>query len=187
MINIDSFLNFLSSIDWKITFLIMLGSFLLSFLGQILYLTFKYIREEYKNPASSSTQLSVSKIEFIRQIVGWCVENLGMPPKINRWPNITLRYYQHKKFGGLYHQPTKEITVYWANNPRLMDIVDIVIHEYQHFLDIRNGKHDEEYESEMQRVGYHNNPFEIRARKASSQWGKACFDELRRRGIIYDK
>lgn len=184
MIIIDSFLNFLSTIDWEITSLIMLGSFLLSFLGQVMYLTFKYQKEGYTSPESLTTQLSVSKIEFIRQIVGWCVENLGMPPKISRWPNITLRYYQHKKFDGTYSQPTKEITVYWASNPTLMDIVTIVIHEYQHFLDIRNGKHDEEYTSELQRVGYHNNPFEIRARKASSQWGKACFDEMRRRGVI---
>lgn len=181
---IDSFLNFLSTIDWEINFFIMLGSFLLSCIGHFLFLTFKYMREEYTNPESSSTQLNISKIEFIRQIVGWCVENLGMPPNTSQWPNITLRYYRHQKYAGTYIQPIKMITVYWASNPSMMDIVNTVIHEYQHFLDIRNGKDDREYARQLVSMGYHSNMYEIRARRVASQWAKTCFDEMRRRGII---
>lgn len=129
-------------------------------------------------------ELTVSKVEFVRQVVSWCSEYLGMPPKINRLPNITMRYYRHSKWSGLYSQYNKEITIYWDNHWDLLTLINTVIHEYQHFLDLRNSKDDQEYAKELAKVGYYKNIYEKRARKTASIWERQCYEAMLKKGVI---
>ena len=135
-------------------------------------------------PTNIEEKLTVSKVEFVRQVVAWCAEHLGMPPKINRLPNITMRYYRHSKWSGLYSQYNKEITIYWDNHWDLLTLINTVIHEYQHFLDLRNSKDDQEYAKELAKVGYFDNLYEKRARKTASIWERQCYEAMVKKGII---
>jgi len=133
---------------------------------------------------NSKEQLLVSKIEFVRQVVKWCALNLGLPADSKRLPNITLRYYRHLRYEGLYFQGSKEIVLYWDSHSDLINRINTIIHEYQHFLDIRNKKHDQEYAKELNIVGYQKNIFEKRARKTASDWERNCYDAMVSKGVI---
>ena len=63
-------------------------------------------------------------------------------------------------------------------------MVNTVIHEYQHFLDIRSGKDDRAYDKEIKEVGYQDNSFERKAREVANRWQKACFKDLENRGMV---
>jgi hypothetical protein len=132
----------------------------------------------------SAEQLAVSKVAFVREVVSWCAEHLGLPPKINRLPHITIRYYRHAKWGGLYFQRTKEIVIYWDSHWNLLTRINTVIHEYQHFLDLRNNKDDQEYAKELKKVGYFENIYEKNARKTASAWEKQCYEAMVKKGVI---
>jgi Zn-dependent peptidase ImmA (M78 family) len=95
---------------------------------------------------------------------------------------VDLRYYKHRKVMGTYQQRSKLITVYWGSHADLREVVNTVIHEYQHFLDIRSGKDDRAYDKEIKEVGYQDNSFERKAREVANRWQKACFKDLEKRG-----
>ena len=135
-------------------------------------------------PTNIEEKLTFSKVEFDRQVEAMSADHLGMPPKINRLPNITMRYYRHSKWSGLYSQYNKEITIYWDNHWDLLTLINTVIHEYQHFLDLRNSKDDQEYAKELAKVGYFDNLYEKRARKTASIWERQCYEAMVKKGII---
>lgn len=162
------------------------------FIYSVLFWTYKLVkllnwffkRLEGLSLSDSKDRLSIPKIEFVRQVIDWCVENLGLPPKTNQLPGITLRYYEHKSWGGLYSPSSKEIIVYWNSHDSLLSIINTVIHEYQHFLDLQTGKDDKAYTREMEKVGYYKNIFERRARKVARKYEKSCFTAMKGKGII---
>ena len=129
-------------------------------------------------------QLRVSKAAFIREVIRWCVGHFGLPPRSRTWPRVALRYYKHRKVMGTYQQRSKLITVYWGSHADLREVVNTVIHEYQHFLDIRSGKDDRAYDKEIKEVGYQDNSFERKAREVANRWQKACFKDLEKRGMV---
>jgi len=131
-----------------------------------------------------SEKLSVSKIAFVREVVSWCAENLGLPPKVTRLPEVTIRYYKHRKWVGLYFQPSKHITIYWNGHSNLISIINTVIHEYQHFLDLRNNMDSQEYAKELARVGYYDNLYEKKARKTADNWERQCYEAMVKKGVI---
>lgn len=154
-----------------------LGKWILSFLNWF----FGFSGTSGRN---SGEKLAVSKVEFVRQVVGWCAEHLGMPPKIKRLPTITLRYYRHSKWSGLYFQSKKEIVIYWGNHLDLLSLINTIIHEYQHFLDLRTRKDDQEYAKELKKVGYLANSYEKRARNTASIWERQCYKAMMEKGVI---
>ena len=129
-------------------------------------------------------QLRVSKAAFIREVIRWCVGHFGLPPRSRTWPRVALRYYKHRKVMGTYQQRSKLITVYWGSHADLREVVNTVIHEYQHFLDIRSGKDDRAYDKEIKEVGYQDNSFERKAREVANRWQKACLKEMEKRGVL---
>ncbi len=129
-------------------------------------------------------QLQVSKAAFIREVIRWCVGHFGLPPRCRTWPRVDLRYYKHRKVMGTYQQRGKVITVYWGSHADLREVVNTVIHEYQHFLDIRSGKDDRAYDKEIKEVGYQDNSYEKKARELANRWQKACLKELEKRGLV---
>jgi hypothetical protein len=131
-----------------------------------------------------SGSLLVSKAAFIREVLRWCVEHFGLPPRCRTWPRVDLRYYKHRKVMGTYQQRGKVITVYWGSHADLREVVNTVIHEYQHFLDIRSGKDDRAYDKEIKEVGYQDNSYERRARELADRWQKACIKDLEKRGLV---
>lgn len=134
--------------------------------------------------ASSVQALQVSKVAFAREVIRWCMQHLGLPKGKRTGPCLLLRYYRHRKVMGTYQQRSKTITLYWGSHASLKEVVNTLIHEYQHFLDIRTNQEDKAYDKELKQIGYQDNSYEKRARQVADRWEKACLQALAQKGFI---
>jgi hypothetical protein len=123
-------------------------------------------------------------VQFVREVVEWCVENLGLAKKTNHPPNVQLVYHKHSGKYGHYFSMNKQITIYWGSHSSIMEIIDTTIHEYQHYLDLRNSNDAKAYDKESEKVGYYKNIYEVRARKIAEKHRGACFQALKKKNII---
>jgi hypothetical protein len=128
--------------------------------------------------------LQVPKVAFAREVIRWCMQHLGLPKGSKTGPRLLLRYYRHRKVMGTYQQRSKTITLYWGSHVELKEVVNTLIHEYQHFLDIRSGKDDRAYDKEIKEVGYQDNSYEKRAREVANRCQRVCLRELEKRGLV---
>jgi hypothetical protein len=112
------------------------------------------------------------------------MQHLGLPKGKKAGPRLLLRYYQHRKVMGTYQQRSKTITLYWGRHVDLKEVVNTLIHEYQHFLDIRTNQEDKAYDKELKQIGYQDVSYERRARQVADRWEKACLQEMKQRGLL---
>lgn len=138
-----------------------------------------------KNATTASLQaVQVPKVVFAREVIRWCMQHLGLPKGKKTGPRLLLRYYRHRKVMGTYQQRSKTITLYWGSHASLREVVNTLIHEYQHFLDIRTSQEDKAYDKELKQIGYQDNSYEKRARQAADRWERACIQALAQKGFI---
>ena len=133
---------------------------------------------------SSLQEVRVPKVAFAREVIRWCMQHLGLPKGKKAGPRLLLRYYQHRKVMGTYQQRSKTITLYWGRHVDLKEVVNTLIHEYQHFLDIRTNQEDKAYDKELKQIGYQDVSYERRARQVADRWEKACLQEMKQRGLL---
>lgn len=112
------------------------------------------------------------------------MQHLGLIKGRKTGPRLLLRYYRHRKVMGTYQQYSKIITLYWGSHASLKEVVNTLIHEYQHFLDIRTSQEDRAYDKELKQIGYQDNSYEKKAREAANRWEKACLQEMSSRGLV---
>ena len=138
-----------------------------------------------KGASTSSLQaVQVPKVVFAREVIRWCMQHLGLPKGKKAGPQLLLRYYRHRKVMGTYQQRSKTITLYWGSHASLKEVVNTLIHEYQHFLDIRTNQEDKAYDKELKQIGYQDNSYEKKAREVANRWEKACLQELAQKGLL---
>jgi tRNA U55 pseudouridine synthase TruB len=133
---------------------------------------------------NANYKLNCTKSKYIRAVVEWCAQNLGMPPKVRQLPNIEVKYYKHHKILGVYHTSGKQICIYVNGHENLLSLTNTIIHEYQHFLDIRNASDQKDYAKVLATIGYEKHPLEIAARKTADKYQEACFNEMIKTGLI---
>ena len=140
---------------------------------------------ESKRAATATGQVVlVPKVAFAREVIRWCMQHLGLPKGKKAGPRLLLRYYRHRKVMGTYLQRSKTITLYWGSHVDLREVVNTLIHEYQHFLDIRTNQEDKAYDKELKQIGYQDVSYERRARQVADRWEKACLQEMKQRGLL---
>lgn len=156
-----------------------------AYMGSIcLFVLFK-IFISYKNKVKDeNVHLNCKKIVYAREVVRWCSENLGMPSKIKYLPQVEIKYYRHKKLLGNYNASQKKITLYLNSHDGIVSFTNTIIHEYQHFLDIKNSKEQKQYAKVLEDVGYQDHPLELSARKSADQYGSLCVKEMIRQGVL---
>jgi hypothetical protein len=137
-----------------------------------------------KTEDNSIYKLNCTKVGYINAVVHWCAANLGMPPKVKKLPNIEVKYYKHNKFFGLYYSSGTQICIYVNGHESLLLLTNTIIHEYQHFLDIRNLKDQKHYAKVLADIGYDKHPLEIAARNTADKYQNVCFDEMIKSGLI---
>lgn len=143
------------------------------------------LKGKSKGTATAKGQaVLVPKVAFAREVIRWCMQHLGLPKGKKAGPRLLLRYYRHRKVMGTYQQRSKTITLYWGSHVDLKEVVNTLIHEYQHFLDIRTNQEDKAYDKELKQIGYQQNSYEKKAREAANRWDKACLQEMKQRGLL---
>lgn len=147
----------------------------------------RFLKSYFTSPNlmdTSDFELQVSKTVFVHEVICWCVKNLGLPPRSKALPNVVLRYYRHQKLMGTYLHRGKVITLYWGSHSTIIEVINTLIHEYQHFLDIRKDQDSREYDKETALLGYYRNPFERRARQVANRSEKLCLRFMIKKGLL---
>ena len=137
---------------------------------------------ESAKPTAINNKLLISKAGYVREVVRWCTQHLGVPARGSRFPEVSISYYPHKKRHGNYAFSCKRIQIYVNNHDSLSQLTDTIIHEYVHFLEIRSQAHQKEYNKHTQEIGYHKNPYEVSARTQAAQHVKACLLAMKQKG-----
>lgn len=117
------------------------------------------------------SDLQVKKTTYCQMVLDWCHGNLGNSNKSK--PNLTLKYYPHKKLAGVFISSSNECQIYIHNHQTLREITNTVIHEYVHSLQ-RSKTFDKLYEKHQKEIGYEKNPFEVEARDIAKKYEKEC-------------
>lgn len=121
-------------------------------------------------------ELNSSKIEFVRAVIRWCLQNLDENKK--RVIHLDLKYTKHKTLMGSYNYCNTTITIYFGSHKSIESLVDTIIHEHDHSKAITLKKHQAEYDKLTKEKTYYNNPYEVRARKAGADYRLKCILDL---------
>ncbi len=121
-------------------------------------------------------ELNSSKIEFVRAVIRWCLQNLDENKK--RVIHLNLKYTKHKTLMGSYSYYNKTITIYFGFHKSIESLVDTIIHEHDHSKVITCKKHQAEYDKLTKEKTYYQNPYEVRARKAGADYRLKCILDL---------
>lgn len=127
---------------------------------------------------------AVNKAALIRATVQWCARNLGYPPGYRKLPALEISYYKHKKLHGVFLFSNRLIRIYPNNHGTTKSLINTVIHEYIHYLEVANAQNQQLYNQYHLQTGYDNNPFEISARKKADELTPTCIKDLVKEGML---
>ena len=116
----------------------------------------------------------VDKHRFIELGLGWCEKNLGKLRHgytIKSLPNFSRN-------GGTYSYDDKSMRFRVWESCALIDLVEIIIHEYIHYLQIKSRRINQLYDKLHEELGYENNPYEIEARFVADKLKQVCLNSL---------
>ena len=154
--------------------------FILYFSTLFVIYVFMTIKESNANNYNSAKiqDLKISKKKLVENILQWCELNHSTP-KYRGKLSYKIRYYNHTKLEGCYCGYNKNITVYITPEKRIIDVVDTLLHEYQHHIDMRTQKEVRLYSKQLGEYGYGNHPMEISAREFAKQHRDECFETFK--------
>jgi uncharacterized protein YjaZ len=127
-----------------------------------------------KNKSDKIRDLKISKKKMVENVLQWCELNHSVP-KYRGKLSYKINYYSHSKVEGSYCGYTKNITIYITPEKRIIDVVDTLLHEFQHHIDMRTQREVRLYSKQLSEFGYDKHPMEISARKFAKQHRDTCF------------
>ena len=131
--------------------------------------------------------LNTTKAGYVKAVVYWCVQNLGIPSGNKKIPGVLIKYVKHTKYLGTYCSANKIIQVYLPGHESLLQLTNTIIHEYDHFLRIRNNKDQMNYNKLLVEIGYDKHPLEIFARDTAKTYEVICFKAMEKEGLLIKK
>lgn len=126
--------------------------------------------------------LKITKKKMVENVLQWCELNHSIP-KYRGKLSYSIKYYNHTKLGGFYCGYSKNITIYITPENRIIDIVDTLLHEYQHHLEMRTQKEVRLYFKQLNDIGYEKHPMEISARKFAEKNRDRCFENFKNKWL----
>lgn len=129
----------------------------------------------YKRRILSVADLKIGKKKFVQTVLEWCVQNIGSN---NKHFNLKIIYRKPTKRMGYYQFWNNEIVIYIHDPIELYELIDTVIHEYTHHLQMPTKKTSKEYYDKLLSYGYENHPMEIEARNLAKKYRNQCYDEI---------
>jgi len=120
-----------------------------------------------------------SKTYYAEQALDWCKQYFGLCDRKRR--KLIFRVSDRKRtmkgwdVYGNYCFWRNEIVIYLPNNKTIHDIVSTVIHEYTHYLQVRNT-----YREYEKTTYYSQNPLERQARRNETKYTKMCIRHIKK-------
>ena len=152
----------------------------------ILYIIGSYFeKSNVKKIKKKDYNINVTKSKFVNEVLKWCMKNMDYPTDHKYYPQVKICYYKTKRnrFGD-YASNTRLIRIFINNHSSVEELIDTIIHEYTHYLDMPFQKDQKEYNRYLKQKGYYNNPFEINARETADKYTLICLKDMKRKGII---
>lgn len=115
----------------------------------VLYFIYNYIRADLSN---NDWQLELSN-----SVLDWCIDLYPV-----RKPRPKLKFLNSRSMNaGEYYYATNTICIYRKYNVIPEDLIDTVIHEYFHYMNLTSYSKVLLYDKQNLRFGLHNHPQEI--------------------------
>ena len=126
-----------------------------------------------------------TKANFVDEVLKWCMNNMDYPTGHKYYPQVKICYYKTKRnrFGD-YTSNTRLIRIFINNHISVEELIDTIIHEYTHYLQMPTQKEQIEYNRYLKQKGYYKNPFEINARETADKYTSICMKEMKRKGFV---
>ena len=154
--------------------------FLLYFLTLFVIYVVMTIKESNANNYNSAKiqDLKISKKKLVENVLQWCEINHSIPKKRGKL-SYKIRYYNHTKVEGCYCSYNKCIIIYLTPEKSIREVVDTLLHEYKHHIDMRTQKEVRLYSKQLNEFGYDSHPMEITAREFARQHRDKCFETFK--------
>ena len=142
------------------------------------------INNEIK-PMKKYYNIKVTKAKFVNEVLNWCMNNMDYPIGHKYYPQVKICYYKTKRsrFGD-YTSNIRLIRIFINNHTSVEELINTVIHEYTHYLDMPSQQDQKEYNRYLKQKGYYDNPFEINARETADKYTSICLKAMKRKGLI---
>jgi uncharacterized membrane protein len=131
-----------------------------------------------KNKSAKIRDLKISKKKMVKNVLQWCELNHSLSKNRGKL-SYSIKYYNHTQLEGSYCGYTKSITIYITPEKRIIDVVDTLLHEYQHHIEMRTQKEVRLYYKQLSEIGYDKHPMEITAREFAKQHRDKCFETFK--------
>lgn len=123
--------------------------------------------------------LRIPQKKMVEDVLNWCHQNY-FPTSKNHKLQFKIYYYQHKKVEGMYCGISKTMILYLTPDKKVIDIVDTILHEYKHYIDIQTIKEVKHYFEVLDQIGYEKHPLEISARRFANNHRVKCFEKFQK-------
>ena len=136
-------------------------------------------------PKKKYYNIKVTKAKFVNEVLNWCMNNMDYPTGHKYYPHVKICYYKTKRnrFGD-YTSNARLIRIFINNHSSVEDLIDTIIHEYTHYLQMPTQEAQKEYNRYLKQKGYYKNPFEINARETADKYTSICMKEMKQKGFV---
>ncbi|MFZ9980792.1 MAG: hypothetical protein ACO3FI_02055 [Cyclobacteriaceae bacterium] len=123
---------------------------------------------------------TISNKKFVEYCTDWILSQYKITGSYRR-PCILISY-KRKNLGnvmGTFNPITRTVILYWRHpnhENNLKELLNTLIHEIRHSLDLRNRQSNKLYTTQTEQKGYYNNDYEVVARKDADALQDKLFD-----------
>jgi hypothetical protein len=167
---------------WWGIYMILIG--VLYVIGQTIEDNKKPISNTKKYNFKKKYSINVTKVKFVNTVIDWCKENMEYPKHHKYYPTVEVKYYINKKISGDYSSKSRVIRIFINNHKSIDELVNTIIHEYTHYLQMPRDTNQLEYTKYNKTKGYYNNPYEIDAREKAEFYTPKCIKDLSKLNYI---
>jgi hypothetical protein len=148
-------------------------------------------REKSKNKSyrkfhfNDKKTINVPKTKLVNEALKWCMNYMDYPTGHKYYPTIKIVYYKMKRSRyGDYTSQTRTIRIFINQHESSNSIVNTVIHEYVHYIQMPTNQQHLQYDRLLKAKGYNNHPFELEANSIAKLLSPKCISYLVKIGYL---
>ena len=115
--------------------------------------------------------------QYAKDTYQWCVDNFGSPLKGGQLPKLRIHFTNRRMAKGVYIAQSREIYIYMIHLTSIKDLVETIVHEYTHFLQMPKLNDAMKYHRLYMKDGY-DNEFEREAYEAEEKYADVVLKHL---------
>ena len=120
-----------------------------------------------------------AKIKFVEKVLDWCIKHYGKSKYFKTYPILIISYRKTTSYHGEFNidedgfETEIQLIMYINNLHTISQLVQTVIHEYQHYL-----QHQTWLSRYYDKTHYEDNQYEKKAEKEAKSIYRKCMKQL---------